>query len=176
MTLPGCSRCGGDTTTNNTHSDISSTQQELSHQQQTWSSCVAVAVACGARLSRLDPPAAALLRRRLVLWSGRQLYALSATAAAAASPADPTTLRLQVLMPRAGLLATPLYTKRLCHVPLAEALLKPGCMATGQVSCCVVWCCALWPGILGANTVPATRNQLVSAVSGWQGSGVDLAA
>lgn len=67
-----------------------------------------------------------------------QLYALSASATAAASPADLTSLRLQLLLPRAGLLATPLYTKRLCHVPLAEALLKPGCMAAGQVQhhCC----------------------------------------
>lgn len=61
-----------------------------------------------------------------------QLYALSASAAVG-SPADPTSLRLQLMMPCAGLLATPLYTKRLCHVPLAEALLKPGCMAAGQV-------------------------------------------
>lgn len=61
-----------------------------------------------------------------------QLYALSATASVAATPADPTSLKLQLLMPRAGLLATPLYTKRLCHVPLAEAMLKPGCMPTGQ--------------------------------------------
>ena len=58
---------------------------------------------------------------------------LSASAAAAASPAEPNKLALQLLMPRAGLLATPLYTKRLCHVPLAEALLKPGGMAAGQV-------------------------------------------
>jgi hypothetical protein len=36
-------------------------------------------------------------------------------------------------MPALGLLAMPLYTKRLCHVPLAEALLKPGRMAPGQV-------------------------------------------
>lgn len=36
-------------------------------------------------------------------------------------------------MPHCSLLATPLYTKRLCNVPLAEALLKPGKLQTPQV-------------------------------------------
>lgn len=58
---------------------------------------------------------------------------LAASATATALPGEATSLRLQLLMPRVGLLVTPLYTKRLCHVPLAEALLKPGCMAAGQV-------------------------------------------
>jgi hypothetical protein len=66
------------------------------------------------------------------------MFALSASAAAAASPDAPSCLQLQLLMPQLGLLATPLYTKRLCHVPLAEALLKPGCMAHGQVGALAV--------------------------------------
>jgi hypothetical protein len=42
-------------------------------------------------------------------------------------------LQLLLQMPSCSMLATPLYTKRLCHVPLAEALLKPGGMAAWQV-------------------------------------------
>jgi hypothetical protein len=92
---------------------------------------------CGGR----SPPASGLAKSVCLLCSccrcycccHCQLYVLSASAAAAASPAEPNKLALQLLMPRAGLLATPLYTKRLCHVPLAEALLKPGGMAAGQV-------------------------------------------
>jgi hypothetical protein len=42
-------------------------------------------------------------------------------------------LQLLLQMPSCSMLATPLYTKRLCHVPLAEALLKPGGMTAWQV-------------------------------------------
>lgn len=83
------------------------------------------------------------------------MYALSASASSAASPEGASSsLRLQLLMPASGLLATPLYTKRLVHVPLAEALLKPGCMAPGQVS--------LWVGNCGAHQLRITQGGRLS--------------
>lgn len=62
-----------------------------------------------------------------------QLFALAAAATPLPGPGGAASLQLSLLLPDAGLLATPLYTKRLCHVPLAEALLKPGRMAAWQV-------------------------------------------
>eukprot|EP00775_Hariotina_reticulata_P008744 gene8744-8924_t len=62
----------------------------------------------------------------------QQLYVFAATATPAASPAERATLRMALLMPGTGLLATPLYVKRLCNVPLAQALLTPGQMMAGQ--------------------------------------------
>lgn len=62
-----------------------------------------------------------------------QLYALSASAVPAAAPGERVCLQLLLQMPSCSMLATPLYTKRLCHVPLAEALLKPGGMTAWQV-------------------------------------------
>lgn len=76
-----------------------------------------------------SPVVAGSAARRLPL----QLYVLAATATPAASPAERATLRMALLMPDTGLLATPLYTKRLCNVPLAQALLTPGQMMAGQV-------------------------------------------
>lgn len=62
-----------------------------------------------------------------------QLYALSASATPAAAPGERVCLQLLLQMPSCSMLTTPLYTKRLCHVPLAEALLKPGGMTAWQV-------------------------------------------
>jgi hypothetical protein len=44
-----------------------------------------------------------------------------------------SSLQIQMLLPNCTLLLTPLYTKRLCSVPLSEALLQPGRMPPGQV-------------------------------------------
>ncbi|WIA18378.1 hypothetical protein OEZ85_009840 [Tetradesmus obliquus] len=62
----------------------------------------------------------------------QELYALSASAVPAAAPGERVCLQLLLQMPSCSMLATPLYTKRLCHVPLAEALLKPGGMTAWQ--------------------------------------------
>lgn len=59
-----------------------------------------------------------------------QLYAICAFAE---DRAGNCSLNLRLLMPSCSLLATPLYTKRLCNVPLAEALLKPGKLQFLQV-------------------------------------------
>lgn len=74
-----------------------------------------------------------------------QLYAWSAAAVPAGAPAERVRLQLQLLMPCCSLLAMPLYTKRLCHVALAEALLKPGGMTVWQVSNkeATAWCVQL---------------------------------
>ncbi|KAF6256991.1 hypothetical protein COO60DRAFT_47838 [Scenedesmus sp. NREL 46B-D3] len=62
----------------------------------------------------------------------QELYALSASATPAVASGERVCLQLQLLMPCCSLLATPLYTKRLCHLPLAQALLQPGGMAAWQ--------------------------------------------
>lgn len=77
---------------------------------------------------------AGLVAMLLAMHLSLQLYVFAASATPAANPAERATLRMALLMPDTGLLATPLYTKRLCNVPLAQVLLTPGQMVGGQVS------------------------------------------
>jgi hypothetical protein len=64
-----------------------------------------------------------------------QLYALagSASVPGATSMVNSAQLQLELVQPATSLLLTPLFTKRLCAVPLSEQLLAPGRMAPWQV-------------------------------------------
>ena len=60
-----------------------------------------------------------------------QLFALSVCVAPAVGSRPAAALLGRCVLPGCGLLLTPLFTKRLCATPLAEALVRPGRMAPG---------------------------------------------
>lgn len=60
-----------------------------------------------------------------------QLFALSLCAVPASRGRAKPALLGRLALPAIGLLITPLFAKRLCAAPLAEALLRPGRVAPG---------------------------------------------
>jgi hypothetical protein len=69
-----------------------------------------------------------------------QLYALAAWSSppsddplSSSSSGRATLVQLSLVQPTTSLLLTPLFTKRLCAVPLSEQLLAPGRMPPWQV-------------------------------------------
>ncbi|KIZ02862.1 putative SCL-interrupting locus like protein [Monoraphidium neglectum] len=61
-----------------------------------------------------------------------EVIALSLCAAPASGTRAAPMLLGRIALPGCGVLITPLFTKRLCSTPLAEALLRPGRMAPGS--------------------------------------------
>ena len=61
-----------------------------------------------------------------------QLFALCFCALPASGTHPSPALLGRIVLPGCGLLLTPLFAKRLCSTPLAEALLRPGRVASGR--------------------------------------------
>lgn len=64
-----------------------------------------------------------------------QLFAVSLCAMPASGGRSSPALLGRLALPGCSLLMTPLFTKRLCATPLAEALLRPGRVAPGRTGC-----------------------------------------